>query len=225
MTFLKFPLVAAVTGILVLGACTDPNGSILAQPDDPNQRTKNGALIGAGAGALIGALSKGDGNRDQGAVRGALIGAAIGAGGGALLDRQERDLRQSLGNDNVTINNTGDRLIVTLPQDILFASGSSAVRPDLQRDLGAIAGNLRAYPDSTIQIVGHTDSDGEAGFNQQLSESRANAVASVLIGAGVPSQRIQSFGRGEAQPVASNLNAQGKAQNRRVEIVILPNAA
>ena len=142
-----------------------------------------------------------------------------------LLDKQERDLRASLGNDNVTINNTGDRLIVTLPQDILFATGSSAVRPDLQRDLAAVAGNLQAYPDSTVQIIGHTDSDGEASFNQQLSESRANAVASVLLNNGISSRRIQSYGRGESQPIASNLNAQGKAQNRRVEIVILPNAA
>ena len=225
MTFVKIPLVAAMAAIITLGACTNPSGSILAPASDPNQRAKNGALIGAGAGALIGALSKGDGNRDQGALRGAIIGGALGAGGGALLDRQERDLRQSLGNDNVTINNTGDRLIVTLPQDILFATGSSAVRPDLQRDLGAVAGNLQAYPDSTIQIIGHTDSDGEAGFNQQLSEGRANAVSSVLINNGVSPSRIQSFGRGESQPVSSNLNPQGKAQNRRVEIVILPNAA
>ena len=225
MTFLKFPLVAAVTGVIALGACTNPNGSILAQDGDANKNLKNGALLGAGAGAVIGALSKGDGNRDQGALRGALIGAALGAGGGALLDKQERDLRASLGNDNVTINNTGDRLIVTLPQDILFATGSSAVRPDLQRDLGAVASNLQAYPDSTIQIIGHTDSDGEAAFNQQLSESRANSVASVLLNNGISSSRVQAYGRGEAQPVSSNLNPQGKAQNRRVEIVILPNAA
>lgn len=225
MILMKFPLVAAVAGVVALGACTNPNGSVLAPNGDPNQRAKNGALIGAGAGAVIGALSKGDGNRDKGALRGAIIGGALGAGAGALLDRQERDLRASLGNDNVTINNTGDRLVVTLPQDILFATGSSAVRPDLQRDLGAVASNLQAYPDSTIQIVGHTDSDGEAGFNQQLSEGRASAVASVLINNGVSPSRIQSFGRGESQPVASNLNPQGKAQNRRVEIVILPNAA
>jgi outer membrane protein OmpA-like peptidoglycan-associated protein len=225
MTFLKFPLVAAVTGLVALGACTDPNGSILAQDGDANKNLKNGALLGAGAGAVIGALSKGDGNRDQGALRGALIGAALGAGGGALLDRQERDLRQSLGNDNVTITNTGDRLIVTLPQDILFASGSSAVRPDLQRDLGAVASNLQAYPNSSIQVVGHTDSDGDAGYNQQLSESRANAVANVLINNGISGSRIIANGRGESQPVSSNLNPQGKAQNRRVEIIILPNAA
>ena len=206
MTFVKFPAFAALATVVALGACTSPNGSILAQDNDPNQRLKNGALIGAASGAVIGALSKGDGNRDQGALRGAII-------GGALV------------NQNVTINNTGDRLVVTLPQDILFATGSSAVRPDLQRDLAAVAGNLQAYPDSTVQIIGHTDSDGEASFNQQLSESRANAVASVLLNNGISSRRIQSYGRGESQPVASNLNAQGKSQNRRVEIVILPNAA
>ncbi len=225
MTFPKFPIVAAMAGVIALGACTNPNGSILAGDDDPNQRAKNGALIGAGVGAIIGALSESDGNRDSGAVRGAVIGAVIGGGGGALLDKQERDLRASLGNDRVTINNTGDRLIVTLPQDILFATGSSAVHPDLVRDLGAVAGNVQAYPNSTIQVIGHTDSDGEAAFNQQLSESRANAVSSVLLNNGIAPARIQAFGRGEAQPVASNLNAQGKAQNRRVEIVILPNAS
>ncbi|MEH6740734.1 MAG: OmpA family protein, partial [Sulfitobacter sp.] len=112
-----------------------------------------------------------------------------------------------------------------LPQDILFASGSSAVRPDLQRDLGAVASNLQAYPNSSIQVVGHTDSDGDAGYNQQLSESRANAVANVLINNGISGSRIIANGRGESQPVSSNLNPQGKAQNRRVEIIILPNAA
>ena len=130
-----------------------------------------------------------------------------------------------LGNDNVTIQNTGDRLIVTLPQDILFASGSFSVRSDLRRDLGSVAGNLQAYPNSTVQIIGHTDSDGDAASNQQLSERRANAVADILLDAGIPVGRIQTYGRGENQPVASNLDAAGKARNRRVEIVILPNAS
>lgn len=224
MTFMKFPAMIALVTVVALGACTNPNGTILAQSNDPNQRVKNGVLIGAASGAVIGALSKGDGNRDKGALRGAIIGGALGAGAGAILDKKERDLRASLGNNNVTINNTSDRLIVTLPQDILFATGSSNVRPDLQRDLGAVAGNLQAYPNSTIQIIGHTDSDGAAAFNQQLSENRAASVASVLINNGVSRSRIQAFGRGESQPIASNLNAQGKAQNRRVEIVILPNA-
>ena len=125
---------------------------------------------------------------------------------------------------NGTITNTGDRLIVTLPNDILFAVDDATVRPDLQRDLRALAGNLQAYPNSTVQIVGHTDSDGDAAYNLGLSQRRAQSVANVLVAAGVSGSRLQTIGRGEDQPVADNLTAQGKAQNRRVEIVILPNA-
>ncbi len=224
MTFVKFPLIAAVAGIVALGACTNPGGSILAQPGDPNQKTKNSALIGAGAGALVGALSRGDGNRDKGALKGALIGGALGAGVGYSLDRQEAELRRAM-DARVVITNTGDRLIVTLPQDITFATDSATVNSNIQGDLQALAQNVQVYQNSTLQIIGHTDSDGEAAYNQQLSESRARAVANILTGNGVPGSRIQSFGRGESQPVASNLTPQGKQQNRRVEIVILPNAA
>ncbi|WP_187429354.1 putative lipoprotein YiaD [Roseobacter fucihabitans] len=222
MTFAKPLLVVAVSGTLALTACTNPN-QIGANSNNP--RTQQGALIGAGAGALLGALSKGDGNRGDGALVGAAIGGALGAGIGYSLDRQEADLRAQLGNDDVTITNTGDRLIVSLPQDILFATNSFTVRPDLETDIRSVAGNLQQYPQSTIQVIGHTDSDGEAGYNQQLSERRASAVGTVLLNAGVSGARIQTFGRGESQPIASNLSAQGKAQNRRVEIVILPTAS
>ena len=221
---MKTPVVFALCGAIALGACTDP-AVLGGNPDDPNRNTKQGAAVGAAAGALLGALVSKDGDRADGALKGAVLGGAVGAGVGYSLDKQEADLRRDLGNENVTIQNTGDRLIVTLPQDILFATDSFAVRSDLRRDLGAVAGNLQAYPNSTVQIVGHTDSDGDAAYNQQLSERRANAVADVLLDAGIPFERIQTFGRGENQPIASNLDAAGKAQNRRVEIVILPNAS
>ena len=224
MTFAKLPLAAALAGIVALGACTNPNGSILAQPDDPNQKTKNGALIGAGAGALVGALSRGDGNRDQGALQGAIIGGALGAGVGYSLDRQEAELRRAL-DSRVVITNTGDRLVVTLPDAITFATDSAQVTPNIQGDLQALAQNVQVYQNSTLQVIGHTDSDGDAAYNQQLSESRARAVAGVLMSNGVPAHRIQAYGRGEDQPIASNLTPEGKAQNRRVEIVILPNAS
>lgn len=215
----KTPIILAMCSAMALGACTDP-ALLGGSSDDPNLKTKQGAIAGAAAGALLGAIV-GD---SSDALKGAVVGGAVGAGIGYSLDKQEADLRRDLGNDNVTIQNTGDRLIVTLPQDILFASGSFAVRSDLVRDLNTVAGNLQAYPESTIQIVGHTDSDGEAAFNQQLSERRANAVADILLDAGIPFSRVQTFGRGETQPVASNLDPVGKSQNRRVEIVILPNA-
>ena len=115
-------------------------------------------------------------------------------------------------------------MIVTLPQDILFDVDSNTVRPGLQSDLGVLANSMQSYPNSTIQVSGHTDSDGDATYNQGLSERRASAVADVLIGNGVPSNRVQAYGQGENQPVASNLTPEGKAQNRRVDIVILPKA-
>ena len=223
MKMMKSPVVLAICGAVFLGACTDP-ALLGGSTDDPNKNTKQGVAIGAAAGAVLGALVSKDGDRADGALKGAVLGGAVGAGVGYSLDKQEADLRRDLGNDNVVIQNTGDRLIVTLPQDILFAVNSFDVRSDLRRDLNAVAGNLQAYPNSTIQIVGHTDSDGDAASNQQLSERRANGVADVLLDAGIPFSRIQTFGRGENQPVASNLDPAGKAQNRRVEIVILPNA-
>jgi outer membrane protein OmpA-like peptidoglycan-associated protein len=218
----KLTLAGLLAGALALGACTQ-TGQIGAGPNDPNQKTKNGALIGAGTGALLGALTASDGDRGDAALKGAVLGGALGAGVGYSLDKQEADLRRQL-DSNVVITNTGDRLIVTLPQDILFATNSTAVQPALRDDLRALANNVNVYRNSTLQVIGHTDSDGDAAYNQQLSEGRANAVARILMADGVPAQRISALGRGESQPVASNLNAAGKQQNRRVEIVILPNA-
>src|SRR6056297_173272 len=186
-------LILAGLSLAGVTACTSP-----AHLDgaDPNQKAKQGALLGGVIGAGLGALLSDD--KGKGAVIGGAVGAAGGAVYGSVLDKQEAELRQSLGNDDVTITNTGDRLTV--------------------------ANNLQSYPDSNVQIVGHTDNSGGAAYNQALSERRANAVADVLMEGGVAFQRIQTFGRGEDQPVASNLTEEGKAQNRRVEIVILPTA-
>lgn len=219
MTFSKTPILISISVFLALGACTDPGQ--LTDPSNPNRNRDQGVLLGAATGAALGQILGGD---TEATVAGAAIGAVAGGVIGNNLDKQEADLRASLGNDQVQITNTGDSLIVTLPQDILFATNSFAVRPDLQRDLRAVAGNLQAYPDSTIQIIGHTDNTGDAAFNQTLSVDRANAVADVLLEAGIPVARISTVGRGETQPLASNLTPEGRAQNRRVEIVILPNA-
>lgn len=213
---------ASAISVLALSACTNPD--TMANNNDFN-KTKTGAAIGAAAGAVAGLIS-GDNSKErrQNALKGAVIGAAGGAAIGNSLDRQAADLRADLGDDRVQITNTGDRLIVNMPQDILFATDSAVLRSDLQRSLQAVAGNLQAYPNSTVQVLGHTDSTGDAAYNQRLSQDRANAVVSVLTGAGVPFQRLQAIGRGETQPVATNQTDAGKAQNRRVEIVILPTA-
>ncbi|CAG0909486.1 unnamed protein product, partial [Cyprideis torosa] len=212
----KSLLLLPTIALIGLTACT-------TGPDDPNRKAKQGALIGAAAGAITGRLAGGDdkGERNRATVAGAILGAGGGAAIGNQLDKQEAELRQQLGNDTL-IQNTGDRLIVTMPQDILFATDSASLRPDLQSDIRTVARSLLNYPDTTVQVIGHTDNTGEAGYNLELSKRRAQSVTSVLISEGVPGGRLISIGRGEDQPIASNLTPEGRTQNRRVEIVILP---
>ena len=210
------PLLAlAGASLALVTACTNPG-------DDGYQKTREGALLGGVLGAAVGAITSD--NAASGALKGGILGAGVGGVAGSVLDKQANDLRRSVGNDNIKITNTGDRLIVSLPQDILFATDSANLRPDLQNDLYAVANNLQQYQNSTVQVIGHTDNVGDAGYNQQLSTRRANSVAGILINAGVSQNRVITSGRGEDQPIASNLTADGRAQNRRVEIVILPNA-
>lgn len=214
-----FVILAALSAMAV-SACSSPARFEDGTADRNN--TKQGAIIGGLLGAGVGALAA-----DKplaGAAVGGALGAAGGAGIGSLLDRQEAELRQTLGNDDVTITNTGDSLIVTLPQDILFDVDSAVVNPGLRGDLSTVASNLQSYPETSVKIVGHTDNSGGADHNQVLSERRANSVADVLLDNGVAFERIQTTGRGEDDPVASNLTEEGKAANRRVEIVILPAA-
>jgi len=158
-------------------------------------------------------------------VVGAGIGAAAGGVIGEQLDKQAQDLRRDVPNEDIAIENTGAELKVTLPQGLLFASDSAILTPTLENDLRAIASNLNAYPGSTVQVIGHTDDTGSDGYNLDLSERRANSVAWVLESSGVDRARMQPLGRGESQPVAANVTEEGKAQNRRVEIIIRPNAA
>ncbi|WP_420838914.1 OmpA family protein [Aliiroseovarius sediminis] len=199
-------------------ACTAPMQS---PTSNVGPRTQSGAAMGAVAGGLLGATRKGDGKLGKAAV-GAVIGGIVGGAIGQQLDKQAGDLRQSIDNDRVQIVNTGNELIVTLPQDILFATDSSQVGPALQSDLRAVAQNLRAYPNSVVEVVGHTDNVGNADYNLALSKRRAASVASVLLSNGVPSSRVVTIGYGEDRPVASNLNEYGRQQNRRVEIIIRP---
>lgn len=201
---------------LALTACAGPG----PEPTNGMSRTANGAIIGGMIGTFFGGTRKED--QFKNAVVAGAIGAAVGGAIGATLDKQAADLRNSIGNSNISVTNMGDYLVVNMPQDVLFATGSAALRPDLTADLQAVATNLINYPASRIEIVGHTDNTGGAALNQDLSQRRAGSVASVLVGNGVPAARIAAFGRGEDAPIASNLSDQGRAQNRRVEIIIRP---
>jgi outer membrane protein OmpA-like peptidoglycan-associated protein len=218
MIISKLPLAIAASALMFVTACdgTAPNG---------NQNAQNGALIGAAAGAAAGLLTNRDrsnADRNRAALLTAVAGAGIGAAIGNNMDKQAEELRASLGS-GVGVTRQGDNLIVTLSQDILFATDSSSVSGASQNDLRTVAQSLNNYPNTTVNVVGHTDNTGDASYNFDLSQRRAQAVASVLRNGGVSSSRIRSIGAGEDQPIASNLNGSGRAANRRVEIIITPN--
>lgn len=213
MTLIKTPIVIAMVAGLGLSACTNPDGT--------TNNAGTGALIGAGTGAALGAAVSG--NSGRGAVVGGILGGLLGGAIGDDLDRQEAALRQQMGGSGVSIVNTGSQLIVTLPEAITFPVDSAQLRSSMVSSLNALAQNLQQYPNTTVEIVGHTDSTGEASYNQQLSERRAVSVRAVLVNGGVPSRRLQAYGQGETNPVASNNTSSGRQQNRRVEIFITPN--
>ncbi|MEE9388474.1 MAG: OmpA family protein [Paracoccaceae bacterium] len=220
MTFMKIPALATTAGLLALTACTDIN----TNTGNSNTRANEGVGVGAATGALIGILRGNNAQeRTQGAIIGGILGGAIGGAIGTNLDRQAADLQATLGDGRIQIINNGDHLIVRMPQDILFSVDSSTLQNTLRSDLAALANNIQRFPGSTIIVAGHTDNTGAASYNQELSSRRANAVAAVLVSNGVSRSRIRSVGQGEDQPIASNLTSAGRAQNRRVEIVIRPN--
>lgn len=208
------PLLAATAALALLVGCTDPATGDL-------NRAQTGAVTGALAGAVLG-RNVGGGDRTRNMIIGTGVGAIAGGLIGQNLDRQAAELRRDLGG-NVGVVNTGQEIVVTMPQDILFAVDSAAVRPDLRRDLQTVASSLLSYPDTLIIVTGHTDNTGSAAYNQSLSERRAGAVSAELVANGVPSRRVVSRGAGLTQPIASNATPAGRAQNRRVEIVIRPN--
>ncbi|MFC3569432.1 OmpA family protein [Paracoccus sp. TOH] len=220
----RIPLLIASAGAIALTACapTDPYGNPTTGGTQMN-RAQQGAIAGAVVGGILGATRDKDKN-DQGkdAIKGAIVGAAVGGVGGAILDQQQKALQQSLNNPNIRVVNHGSYLSVTMPESTLFATESAAVGAQGQNDLYIIARNLNQYPNSTIQVVGHTDSTGSAAYNQDLSERRARSVAGILTAGGVSSNRVTTTGRGSSQPAASNDSAAGRAQNRRVEILIIP---
>ncbi|MFT5869648.1 MAG: outer membrane protein OmpA-like peptidoglycan-associated protein [Paracoccaceae bacterium] len=217
MTQLKTIITVVTIGAVGLVGCTTTN------PNPNANRTRDGAIIGAILGGVIGAAGS-DTNSGRSAVVGAVVGAAAGGIIGQQLDRQAQELRSDLSNDQIKIENTGSELIVTMPEGILFDIDSAAIRAGLQRDVRALASNLQDYPDSTVDVIGHTDNTGSASYNQDLSARRAGAVAGVLLEAGVANFRVRSYGRGENEPVATNLTPEGRQQNRRVEIIIRPSA-
>lgn len=181
-----------------------------------------GAALGAGLGALLGGSNKG-----KGAAIGAGIGTAVGAAAGALIgnkmDKQKKELEASIPDASIETVNDGQAIKVTFDSGILFALNKADLSSNSKVSLTNFANSLKANPDTDVEIYGHTDSSGGDNINVPLSEKRAASVKSYLMGQGVASNRIVSYGMGSSQPVVQE-NAKGvAAENRRVEVYILPN--
>ncbi len=210
------PLAAAA--LLVGCATTDPYSG-----QTQRSTTGTGAAIGAAVGAAAGALS-GDGStsrRDR-ALIGAAVGAAAGAGVGAYMDRQEEELRQSTRGTGIEVDRRGDDIVLNMPSSVTFGFDSSDLTNSARNALNDVAQILTQYTDTRVNIAGHTDSTGNADYNQRLSERRAEAVGNYLAQSGVTRNRLNMTGYGQTQPVASNATEDGRAQNRRVEITLTP---
>ncbi len=221
-TFKTTAIAAAMATTLVIGGCATYTGQTTA-PDDPN-RTQRGALIGAAIGAAAGLLSGDDATeRRQRAMVGAGVGGLAGAGVGAYQDRQERALRDRMAGTGVDVIRQGDNITLNMPSSITFATDSYNIDSRFYPVLDNVANTLREYNQTIVEVAGHTDSDGTDAYNQGLSERRAIAVSSYLkTRAQLMADRFIEVGAGETRPIASNATPAGKAQNRRVEITLVP---
>lgn len=181
--------------------------------------TEKGAVAGAGAGGVIGAVI---GNQTGSTARGAIIGAAVGGAAGAVIgsrmDETAEQLDESL--ENAEVERVGEGILVSFDSGILFDFDSRELRFVAKQELSDLAESLQEFPQTEVLVVGHTDSVGERDYNQQLSEERAEAAADYLISEGIDLDRIVIEGRGESEPVASNETEAGRQENRRVEVAI-----
>jgi outer membrane protein OmpA-like peptidoglycan-associated protein len=209
-------MMAGLAALMFATACTtvDP-----VTGERTRNNTGTGAIVGAIAGAAAGTLAGGDDRRN------AMIGAGVGAIAGGLIgnymDRQERNLRERLAGSGVGVTRVSqDRILLNFPADLTFDFNRDTVKGQFVPTLSEVAGVLREYPQTTIDVLGHADSVGSDDYNLDLSERRAMNVSSVLIQNGVIRERVIATGFGERQPIADNSSDYGRARNRRVEVMI-----
>jgi outer membrane protein OmpA-like peptidoglycan-associated protein len=202
----SFFLVLMLLGLTTMGCASLSN-------------TEQGAAIGAGAGGAAGAaIGKAAGGTAEGAIIGAVVGGTAGAIIGQRMDQKAEELEDELA--NAEVERVGEGIKVTFDNAILFDFDSASLRSTARTNLDELAASMEDFEGSELLIVGHTDSKGSDEYNMRLSERRANAATEYLIEQGIRPSRITTVGRGESEPVASNETAEGRQQNRRVEVAI-----
>ena len=215
-------LILSALALSVLSGCAQNPYDQSAQSDSAGMsKTAKYGGLGALAGAAAGALISHD-NRGKGALIGAAVAGAAGAGYGYYVDKQEEELRRSMQGTGVEVQRQGDTIQLIMPGNITFATDSADIASSFYTPLNNLAGSFRQYNQNSIEIVGHTDSTGNHAYNMGLSQRRAQSVANYLMAQGVDASRLSTRGAGPDQPVASNATADGRAQNRRVEVTLRP---
>ena len=199
---------ALMLGTIALSACSSLN-------TNKERGVLTGAAVGGAAGAVIG---KNNGSTARGAIIGATVGGVIGGVIGHQMDQQAKKLEQNI--PGAVVERVGEGIQVTFESGLLFDFDSDRIKAEAANNLRNLASSLGEYPNTSLLIVGHTDATGSDTYNQTLSERRARSTALYLASQGVSSSRLQTVGRGETEPVASNDIESGMQKNRRVEVAI-----
>ena len=189
-----------------------------------NTNKEKGAVIGAAVGGAAGAaVGRANGSTAKGAIIGAVVGGVAGGVIGHQMDQQAKELEQNI--PGAIVERVGEGIQVTFPSGLLFDFDSDAIKSTAAQNLSNLAASLDKYPNTSLLIVGHTDAQGSDDYNQKLSERRARSAALYLANQGVSAARLQTVGRGEIEPVATNDDESGRQKNRRVEVAIYANEA
>ncbi len=208
--------------VIALSGCTtfDPYTG-----EEKTTNTAKGAGIGAGAALVVSYLANKDKStkeRNQRLLRDAGIGAIVGGGVGYYMDTQEAKLRKQLRSTGVSVQRDGDNINLIMPGNITFPSAGSSLKTDFYDVLDSVALVLEEFDKTIIVVAGYTDSIGSTSYNQMLSESRAQSVATYLQNKKIKAVRFDVVGFGESNPIADNNTEEGRALNRRVELTLLP---
>ncbi len=217
---MKHAIIIATALSLLLSACSTNPFTGEQQVSKTAIGAGTGAALGAAAGALLGATTSLSSRKA--ALVGAGLGALAGGGVGVYMDNQESQLRERLAGSGVSVTRVGDSIVLNMPSNITFDTARAEIKPRFYDTLTSVAEVFKEYKQTLIDVVGHTDSDGSDQSNYDLSRRRASSVAQFMASQQLDTNRFSVEGHGERDPIASNATASGKAQNRRVEITILP---
>jgi outer membrane protein OmpA-like peptidoglycan-associated protein len=203
-------LIIILSGVLILSGCASWN------------KSQKGAVVGTAAGGAMGAvIGRAAGNTALGAIIGAAVGGGAGAIIGHLMDKQAEEIKKTV--PDAKVERDGEGIVVEFTSNVLFAFDRSNLAAEAKTNLDKLVVVLNNYPDTNIEVQGHTDSKGSVAYNQKLSERRADAVSGYLSGKNIKASRLTTKGFGETVPKYDNATAEGRTQNRRVEFLIAAN--